>query len=86
MQAITFNEASQNLAKFIDEVHNNHEPLIITHDHQKAVVLMSLDDFNSWQETEYLTRSKANAQDLLDAVKEIKERTNFPKYSLIEES
>ena len=72
MQAITFNKAMENFAQCINEVNNNHEPLIITNDNQKAVVLMSLDDFNSWQETEYLTRSSANAQDLLDAVKEIK--------------
>jgi antitoxin YefM len=51
MQAITFNQAIQNFAEFMDEVSDNHEPLIITHDNHKAVVLISLKDFNAWQET-----------------------------------
>lgn len=85
MQAITVNQALQNFAEFMDEVSDNHEPLIITHDHHKAVVLISLDDFNAWQETEYLTRSPANAQDLLQAVKDINERKNRIKRTLIEE-
>ena len=74
MQAITFNQAIQNFAEFMEEVSDNHEPLIITHDNHKAVVLISLEDFNAWQETDYLTRSPANAQDLLQAVKDINER------------
>jgi antitoxin YefM len=85
MQAITFNQAIQNFAEFMDEVSDNHEPLIITHDNHKAVVLISLEDFNAWQETDYLTRSPANAQDLLQAVKDIKERKNLVKKMLIEE-
>ncbi len=85
MQAITFNQAIKNFANFMDEVSDNHEPLIITHENHKTVVLISLDDFNSWQETEYLTRSSANAKDLLQAVKEINERSNFTKHALIDE-
>ena len=81
MQAITFNQAIQNFAEFMDEVSDNHEPLIITHDNHKAVVLISLEDFNAWQETDYLTRSPANAQDLLQAVKDINERKNMVKKS-----
>ncbi len=81
MQAITFNQAIQNFAEFMEEVSDNHEPLIITHDNHKAVVLISLEDFNAWQETDYLTRSPANAQDLLQAVKDINERKNMVKKS-----
>jgi antitoxin YefM len=68
MQAITFNQAIKNLASFMDKVGDNHEPLIITHENHKAVVLISLEDFNAWQETEYLTRSPANAKDLQQAI------------------
>ena len=85
MQAITLNQAMKNFANFIDEVSHNHEPLIITHENHKTVVLISLDDFNSWQETEYLTRSSANAKDLLQAVKEINEHSSFTKHTLIDE-
>ena len=85
MQAITYNQAIQNFTTFMDNVSDNHEPLIITHENHKAVVLVSLDDFNSWQETDYLTRSPANAKDLLHAVEEIAQRKNLVKHELIEE-
>ena len=48
MQAITFKQSIQNFAEFMDEVIDNHESLIITHDNHKAVVLISLEDFNAW--------------------------------------
>ena len=76
MQAITFNQDINNFANFMDKVGDDHEPLIITHENHKAVVLISLEDFNAWQETEYLTRSPANAQDLMLAVEEIAEHKN----------
>lgn len=85
MQAITFNQAIQNFANFMDEVSDNHEPLIITHENHKAVVLISLEDFNAWQETEYLTRSPANAKDLLQAVEDIAQRSHLVKQALIED-
>ncbi|MSP27636.1 MAG: type II toxin-antitoxin system prevent-host-death family antitoxin [Methylococcales bacterium] len=85
MQAITCNQAVQNFAEFMDEVSDNHEPLIITREHHKAVVLISLDDLNAWQETDYLMRSPANAQDLLQAVRDINERKNLITKTLIEE-
>lgn len=84
MQAITCNQAIQDFTHFMDNVTDNHEPLIITHENHKAVVLVSLDDFNSWQETDYLTRSPANAKDLLQAVEDIAQRKNLVKHKLIE--
>lgn len=84
MQAITFNQAVKDFSSFMDKVSDNHEPLIITHENHKAVVLMSLDDFNASQETEYLMRSSANAKDLLQAVEDIAQRKNRVKHALIE--
>ncbi len=84
MQAMTFNEITQNLAGVMDKVNEDHEPMIVTHDQHKPVVIMSLDDFNAWQETAYLTRSKANAEDLLAAVEEIRTRKNLAHHELID--
>ncbi len=41
------------------------------------MIIVSLDDFNVWQETTYLTRSSENVKDLLKAVEEIRIRTNL---------
>jgi antitoxin YefM len=86
MQAMTLNEVVQKLATLMNEINDNHEPLIVTHENHKAVVIMSLEDFNAWQETEYLTRSTANARDLLQAVEDIQMRKNLLKKNLIETS
>jgi antitoxin YefM len=45
---------------------------------------MSLDDFNAWQETVYLTRSSSNAKDLLVAVEEIRLRKNLVQHELVD--
>jgi len=62
MQAMTLNEAIQNLLNVMDKVNDDHEPLVVTHENHKPIVIMSLEDFNAWQETAYLTRSSANAK------------------------
>ncbi len=84
MQAMTLNEVAQNLLSVIDKVNDNHEPLVVTDEHHKPAVIMSLDDFNGWQETAYLTRSDANAKDLLEAVQEIRMRKNLVRHDLVD--
>jgi antitoxin YefM len=59
MQAITLNEAPQDLLSVINRVNNDHEPLVITGKSHKSVVIMSLDDFNVWQETVDFTPSSS---------------------------
>ena len=48
----------------MDEAVENHEPVIITRDGKPAVVLVSLADWNSQQETEFLLRSPTNRRRL----------------------
>jgi antitoxin YefM len=69
----------------MDRVTENHEPVIITRRSGKNAVLVSLEDFNAWQETEYLLRSPANAADLMQAAEDIRERRNLVRKDLIEE-
>ena len=45
----------------MDQVVENHEPIIITRQKGQAVVMMSLEDFNAYEETAYLLGSPANA-------------------------
>jgi antitoxin YefM len=85
MDAITYTEARNHLAETMDRVSEDHEPIIITRRNGRNVVLMSLEDFNAWQETEYLLRSPANAADLLRAAEEIRERRNLVRRDLAEE-
>lgn len=65
------------MASAIDDVVDDHTPLIITKGSNKSVVMMSLDDWNAWQETMYLLRSPANAERLLEAVRDFDEGKNL---------
>ena len=72
MDAITYSAARANLAKTMDRVCDEHEPIIITRNRGEAVVLMSLSDFNAEEETRYLLQSPANAKRLLESIARLK--------------
>lgn len=71
MDAITYTTARANLAKTMDRVCEDHEPLIITRGGEQSVVMISLEDYNSLKETAYLLRSPRNAKRLLEAIAEL---------------
>ncbi len=71
MDAITYTAVRNNLAKTIDKVNEDHAPIIITRQNGSSAVLMSLDDFNAYEETAYLIRSPANAARLSKAVMDV---------------
>jgi len=71
MDAISYTAARANLARTMDRVCNDHEPLIITRNGDQSVVMLSLDDFKSLEETAYLLRSPANARRLLTAIQDL---------------
>lgn len=70
MQAITLKDAKRNLSRLVDEVLANAEPRIVVTDKGGQVVVMPLDDFNSWKETLYLLSSPANAAHLRRSIGE----------------
>jgi antitoxin YefM len=69
MQVTSYSELRRNLAATLDSVVNDHAPVIITRDRGKpAAVLMSLEDYASFEETRYLLSSPRNAKRLLSAI------------------
>jgi antitoxin YefM len=71
MDSISYTAARANLAKTMDQVCESHEPVIITRSGQDSVVMLSLEDFNSLEETSYLLRSPKNAKRLLGAIADL---------------
>lgn len=68
MRTTSYSDLRRNLAATIDAVNADHEPVIITRDRGKpAAVLMSVEDFASYEETCHLLRSPRNAERLLEA-------------------
>jgi antitoxin YefM len=84
MEAITYSEARNNLAKHIDRVINDCDFTVITRQRGEATVLMSLREFESWKETMFLLRGK-NGPRLLQSVENIRKRKNLVKRELVEE-
>ena len=65
--SISASEARQRLFPLLEQVNTDHQPVRITSRAGDAV-LMSADDYDSWQETVYLLRSPENAMRLMEAV------------------
>lgn len=68
MNAISYTAARENLASTMDRVCEDHTPVIITRNRNQSVVMLSMEDYESLEETAYLMRSPANAQRLLEAI------------------
>lgn len=64
---ISASEARRDLFPLIKRVNDDHTPVRISSKGGDAV-LMSADDYESWQETIYLLRSPANARRLMEAI------------------
>lgn len=71
MEVLSDSEACANFAHMLDKVNEDHAPILITRQDGKHAVLLSLDDFNAWQETAYLTQSPANRRMLREAMDEL---------------
>jgi antitoxin YefM len=71
MKSITYSAARETLAATMQQVCDDCEPVIITRKRDQAVVMMSLDDYESLHETAYLMRSPANANRLRAAINQL---------------
>jgi antitoxin YefM len=71
MNAISYADIQNNLAKMIDQVCDHHDPVIITRHQQPSAVLLSLEDYESLAETAYLLKSRNNAKRIFEAIAEL---------------
>ncbi len=80
MRTTSYTDLRRNLAATLDSVVDDHAPVIITRDRGKpAAVLMSLEDFASYEETRFLLRSPNNAARLLEAVAGLESGEGSPR-------
>ncbi|MCB1120789.1 MAG: type II toxin-antitoxin system prevent-host-death family antitoxin [Verrucomicrobiae bacterium] len=71
MKAISYTAAREKLAATMDKVCEDREAVIITRKRNQSVVMLSLEDYQSLEETAYLLRSPANAKRLQDAIESL---------------
>ena len=79
MKALSYTALRSNLAKTMEKVCDDHEPIIITRKSERAVVMLSLEDYESLEETTYLLRSPKNVKRLLESVSQLEEGRGMEK-------
>lgn len=83
MDAIAYSTARKNLVQTMERVCNDHAPVIVTRKNARSVVIMSLEDYNSIEETTYLLRNPGNAENLRQSIKQY-EQGKYQERKLIE--
>jgi len=71
MKTITYSAARENLASTINRVCEDNAPVIITRNRDQAVVMLSLSEYESLEETAHLLRSPENAKRLLRSIEQL---------------
>jgi antitoxin YefM len=71
MEAATYTQVRKNFARIMNKVCDDHEPIIITRQNERPVVMVSLEDYNAIEETFYLFRSPKNAARLSKALQDL---------------
>ncbi len=72
MKAITVSNFKSNLRSHLDEISENAEIIVIPRNNKEedAIVIMSISEYNSIKETEYLLSNDSNRKRLQNSLKE----------------
>ena len=84
MITTTLSDFRKAMKKYLDDVGDNFETLIINRGKDKSVVVISLEEYNSLTATQHELSSEANAKRLDTALEKSKKGNTFYK-DLIEE-
>ena len=77
--AANYSELRSGLKRYLDEVEENNDTLIIKRGTGKGTILISLEEYNSMTESIHLLSSRANADRLYESIRQIKEGTGMIK-------
>lgn len=85
MRAVNYSELRQNLKTNLDAVSDNNDLLIVHRSKGKSIVVMSLEEYSSIEETFHLLKSKANRERLETAIENINSKNYLDKHPLTED-
>ena len=84
MITASISDFRKDIKRYLDNVTNNFETLIINRGKDNGVVVISLDEYNSLTATQHELSSKANEQRLDSAIEKLQSGRSFEK-KIIEE-
>ena len=71
MDVMTYSDARASLKDVMDRVIHDKAEVVVTRKNREAVVMLSLEEYNSIQETLHLLRSPANARRLRASIEQL---------------
>lgn len=84
MKIASISKFRKDIKRYVDEIDQDQEPLVVTRGDNVSVVVIPLSTFNSYSETEYLLRSPANARRLVKSIEDAR-AGDVEAHELIEE-
>lgn len=79
MIATNYSEFRNGLKRYLDQVENNNETLIVKRGTGKGAVMISLEEYNSMMETLHILKSKNNAARIFESIEQIKAGNSLNK-------
>ena len=71
MKTLSYAVVRNSLARALDQVNDDRTAILISRPKGRSAVLMSLEEYRSWEETLHLMRSPANAARLDGAIAQL---------------
>jgi len=79
MNAVSYTNLRRNLKTCMDKVFHDNAPLIVTRKNDENVVLLSMAEYNSLVETNYLLSNEANVEHLRKSMAQHKVGMSKPR-------
>jgi antitoxin YefM len=71
METISYTSFRNNLASILDMVNQDHKPIIVTRQNAEPAVVMSLEDFVSYEEMAHLMSSHTNVERINRSIEQL---------------
>lgn len=78
MEFVSYTELRNSLKSIMDKACYDHDPVVITRKSGEHMVLISLEDYRSMEETNYLLSSPRNAERLRASLEEFRQGKGIP--------